>query len=153
MYAERDRIAQEAGMDLLVHQNPEAAALGIALIHFSTDYVFDGTGTRPYREEDPCAPASVYGQTKREGELAIAAAGPRHYILRTSWVYGLRGRNFLATMARLAGERPELRVVDDQIGAPTTSPAIARATASLTAPWVRSSASSTPSDSRLASLE
>jgi dTDP-4-dehydrorhamnose reductase len=111
----------------------EAAALGIALIHFSTDYVFDGAGTRPYREEDPCAPASVYGQTKREGELAIAAAGPRHYILRTSWVYGLRGRNFLATMARLAGERPELRVVDDQIGAPTTSPAIARATAALVA--------------------
>lgn len=110
-----------------------AASLDIPLIHFSTDYVFDGSARHPYREDDPCAPASVYGQTKREGELAIAAAGARHYILRTSWVYGLRGRNFLATMARLASERPELRVVDDQIGAPTTALAIAQATTSLIA--------------------
>jgi dTDP-4-dehydrorhamnose reductase len=109
----------------------EAASLDIPLIHFSTDYVFDGTARGTYREDDPCAPTSVYGRTKHEGELAIAAAGGRHYILRTSWVYGLRGRNFLATMARLACERTELRVVDDQIGAPTTACAIAQATASL----------------------
>lgn len=110
-----------------------AAARGIAMIHFSTDYVFDGSASGPYGEDAPCAPASAYGRTKREGEIAVQAAGGRHFILRTSWVYGLRGKNFLATMARLAGERPELRVVDDQVGAPTTSVAIARGTLSLIA--------------------
>lgn len=108
-----------------------AASLGSTLVHYSTDYVFDGSARRPYREEDPCSPTSVYGRTKREGELAIAASGARHYIVRTSWVYGLRGKNFLTTMARLASERPELRVVDDQIGAPTTSLAIAHGTEAL----------------------
>lgn len=114
-----------------------AAARGLPIIHFSTDYVFDGTASGPYREDDPCAPVSAYGRTKRDGELAVEAAGGRHYILRTSWVYSLRGKNFLATMARLAGERPELRVVDDQIGAPTTSVAIAHGTQSLVEQLIR----------------
>ena len=114
-----------------------AAARGIPMIHFSTDYVFDGTASGPYQEHDPCAPVSAYGRTKRDGELAVLAAGGRHYILRTSWVYSLRGKNFLATMARLAGERPELRVVDDQIGAPTTSQAIAHGTQSLVEQLIR----------------
>ena len=109
----------------------EARRLGAWLVHYSTDYVFDGDGTRPWREDDPTSPVSVYGLTKRDGELAVAASGCMHLVLRTSWVYGLRGKNFLVTMARLAAEREELRVVDDQIGAPTTSVAIARATAEL----------------------
>jgi len=109
----------------------EARALGCPLVHYSTDYVFDGSGEAPWQEDDRCAPLSVYGRSKRDGELAVAASGARHLVLRTSWVYSLGGRNFLATMARLAGERPELRVVDDQFGAPTTSLAIAQATRAL----------------------
>ena len=114
-----------------------AAERSLPIIHFSTDYVFDGSGKGPYREDDACAPVSAYGRTKLDGEIAVQAAGGRHFILRTSWVYGLRGKNFLATMARLAGERPELRVVDDQVGAPTTSLAIAHATQSLVEQLIR----------------
>jgi len=126
-----------------------ARAHGALLVHYSTDYVFDGrkgvdgpaamrpdpdrigdpVPLPPYREDDPVRPVSVYGRTKREGEDAIRSSGCRHLILRTSWVYDLRGRNFLTTMHRMAHERDELRVVADQIGAPTSSAAIAAATA------------------------
>ena len=107
----------------------EAARLGALVIHYSTDYVFDGSGSTPFAEETPTAPLNVYGRSKLAGEQAIQAVGGRHLILRTSWVYGLRGKNFLLTMLRLAKEREELRVVADQIGAPTWSRLIAEATA------------------------
>jgi len=106
----------------------EAKRLGALLVHYSTDYVFDGEKATPYVEEDEPNPINVYGRTKLEGERAVKASGCRHLILRTSWVYGTRGKNFLLTMLRLARERSELRVVDDQVGAPTSSRAIARAT-------------------------
>lgn len=106
----------------------EAKRLHAALVHYSTDYVFDGSKGAPYEEIDATHPQSVYGASKLAGEKAIAAVNCAHLILRTSWVYGARGKNFLLTMQRLAGERDELRVVDDQIGAPTWSRALAEAT-------------------------
>jgi dTDP-4-dehydrorhamnose reductase len=109
----------------------EAKRAGALLIHYSTDYVFDGTLDRAYVETDSTNPLSVYGRTKLEGENAITAAGGRHLILRTSWVYGPRGSNFMLTMLRLAAERETLRIVDDQRGAPTSSAQLARATAAL----------------------
>ena len=109
----------------------EAKRLGALLVHYSTDYVFDGEKATPYLEDDPPNPINVYGKTKLEGERAIQAVGCRHLILRTSWVYGARGKNFLLTILRLASEGRELRVVDDQIGAPTASFAISQATAQL----------------------
>jgi dTDP-4-dehydrorhamnose reductase len=112
----------------------EAKMSGALLVHYSTDYVFDGTKPAPYVEEDTPNPINVYGASKLEGERVIAASGCRYLILRTSWVYGPRGKNFALTMLRLARERPELRVVDDQLGAPTSSLAIARATAQLLRP-------------------
>lgn len=99
------------------------------LIHYSTDYVFDGSGDRPWRETDATAPLSVYGATKLEGEQLIALAGCRHLIFRTSWVYGARGGNFAKTMLRLAQERDTLKVIDDQIGAPTGADLLADVTA------------------------
>ena len=111
----------------------EAKRIGALLVHYSTDYVFDGEKGSPYVESDPTHPISAYGESKLAGEQAIAKSGCRHLILRTSWVYGPRGRNFYLTMLRLAKERPELKVVDDQVGAPTSSLEIARATAALLA--------------------
>jgi len=107
----------------------EAASLGALLVHYSTDYVFDGSGQRPWAESDTPAPLNVYGQTKLEGEQLIQAAGPRHLILRTSWVYAARGGNFAKTMLRLARERDSLNVIDDQWGAPTGAELIADASA------------------------
>lgn len=107
----------------------EAVRLGAWLVHYSTDYVFDGSGSRPWRETDAPAPLSVYGATKLEGERLIQQSGCRHLILRTSWVYAARGGNFAKTMLRLAQERERLTVIDDQWGAPTGADLLADVTA------------------------
>jgi len=104
-----------------------AAALGAPLIHVSTDYVFDGTLDRPYRESDPVAPLGAYGRSKLAGERAVAAANAAHVILRTAWLYSHSGRNFLRSMLTLASQRPEIGVVDDQRGNPTYAPDLAEA--------------------------
>ncbi|MDI6935343.1 dTDP-4-dehydrorhamnose reductase [Serratia sp. Se-PFBMAAmG] len=113
----------------------EAARLGVPLIHYSTDYVFDGDKPAPYTEDDAPNPLGVYGRSKLAGEQAIAAVAGQHLILRTSWVYSLHGRNFLLTMQRLLQEKPELRVVSDQIGAPTWASTIAASTRALIERW------------------
>jgi len=107
----------------------EARAQDALLVHYSTDYVFDGSGNRPWREQDPAAPINHYGATKLAGEHAIQATDCRHLIFRTSWVYAARGRNFLSTMAQLIEERDSLKVIDDQLGAPTGAELIADVTA------------------------
>lgn len=111
----------------------EASKIGSAIIHYSTDYVFDGTSARAYLEEDTPNPVNVYGQTKLAGELAIQASGALFLILRTSWVYAMRGQNFLLTIKRLAKERDALRIIDDQHGAPTWARTIADTTAHIVA--------------------
>jgi dTDP-4-dehydrorhamnose reductase len=108
-----------------------AAALGVPLVHISTDYVFDGTKEGEYEVADPCRPLSVYGASKLGGELAVRALSPAHWILRTSWVFSEFGANFVKTMLRLAGERDELRVVADQFGRPTYAGDLARLVARL----------------------
>ena len=113
----------------------EAKALGIPLIHYSTDYVFDGTKTTPYTEDDEPNPLNVYGKSKLMGERAIARVGGDYLILRTSWVYANHGKNFLLSMQRLLQEKPELRVVADQIGAPTWAGTIAQSTRQLIEHW------------------
>ena len=136
-YTAVDRAETDA--DAALRANAEApAALARAcarrdalLLHYSTDYVFDGSGTRPYREDDATAPLGAYGASKLAGEQAIRDSGARHAILRTAWVYASHGRNFLLTMLRLGAERDQLRVVADQIGAPTPADWIADATAGL----------------------
>jgi dTDP-4-dehydrorhamnose reductase len=102
-----------------------AARQNVPFVHFSTDYVFDGSGMKPWREDSPTGPLSVYGTSKLAGEAAVRSAGGQHLIVRTSWVYAAHGANFLRTMARSAKERKELRVVTDQIGAPTSARVIA----------------------------
>lgn len=113
----------------------QAAQLGVPLIHYSTDYVFDGDKASPYTEADTPNPLGVYGRSKLAGEQAISAAGGEHLILRTSWIYSRHGRNFLLTMQRLLQERPQLRVVDDQIGAPTWAGTLAASTRALVERW------------------
>jgi len=118
----------------------EAKRLGAVLVHYSTDYVFDGTGTAPYTEDAPTAPQSVYGASKLEGERAVAAAGASALVLRTSWVYGTRGRNFLVTIRRLAAERDELAIVADQVGVPNWCRVLAEATVRILAAGLTSAA-------------
>ncbi len=118
----------------------ELAKTGGCLVHYSTDYVFDGSGSAARDETAPTGPLSVYGQTKLEGEQLIAASGCQHLIFRTSWVYAARGGNFAKTMLRLAAEREELRVIDDQIGAPTGAELLADVTAHALRTWAASSA-------------
>ncbi|MET0951543.1 MAG: dTDP-4-dehydrorhamnose reductase [Pseudomonas sp.] len=113
----------------------EASALGIPLIHYSTDYVFDGSKAEPYTEADAPNPLGVYGKSKLAGEQAITAVKGEHLILRTSWVYSTHGRNFLLTMQRLLQEKPEMRIVADQIGAPTWAGTIAASTVALIERW------------------
>ncbi|ROM43627.1 dTDP-4-dehydrorhamnose reductase [Pseudomonas poae] len=114
----------------------EAKTLGIPLIHYSTDYVFDGSKPAPYTESDVPNPLGVYGQSKLAGEQAIAAVGGEHLILRTSWVYSSHGKNFLLTMQRLLQEKPHMRIVADQIGAPTWAGSIANSTRALIERWL-----------------
>ncbi len=113
-----------------------AQKVGAAVIHYSTDYVFDGTLDRPYCERDATHPLNVYGRTKLAGEQALAAAGVPYLVLRTSWVYGARGKNFLRTILALAAQKPELRIVADQTGAPTCAGDIAAATSTLAQQWL-----------------
>ena len=120
--AERARAINADAVAMLARQAHE---LGALLVHYSTDYVFDGSGSQPWREDDAPAPLSVYGATKLAGEQAIRASGCEHLIFRTSWVYAARGGNFARTMLRLAAEREQLSVIDDQIGAPTGAELIA----------------------------
>lgn len=108
-----------------------ASAVGAWLVHYSTDYVFDGSGSKPWEENDPPGPLNVYGQTKLEGEQRIVARCAKHLILRTSWVYAARGGNFAKTMLRLARERDRLSVIDDQLGAPTGADLLADVTSHM----------------------
>jgi len=137
-YTAVDKAESEPGLAHAINAAApgELAACGIPLVHFSTDYVFDGRKPGAYTEADAPNPLGVYGASKLAGEEAVARAGIPHLILRTSWVYGLRGRNFLLTMQKLARERDSLSVVDDQFGAPTWSRLIAEATALAVARWL-----------------
>jgi dTDP-4-dehydrorhamnose reductase len=127
--AESDGLAARAiNADAPATIAQEAKRVGAGVVHYSTDYVFDGLKTFPYTEDDRPDPTSVYGKTKLAGEEAIREAGVPHLIFRTSWVYGTRGRNFLLSILRLASQREQLRIVNDQIGAPTWCREIARAT-------------------------
>lgn len=136
-YTAVDRAEQESALADAVNGDApgvlaeEAKRSGAVLIHYSTDYVFDGEAREPYVEDDPVRPASAYGRSKLAGERAVAESGAAAIVLRTSWVYGRRGRNFLLTIERLADEGRELRVVDDQTGVPNWSRELARATARI----------------------
>ncbi|HEY2345776.1 MAG TPA: dTDP-4-dehydrorhamnose reductase [Xanthomonadaceae bacterium] len=122
-------LAQRINADAVAELAQACARHDAKLVHYSTDYVFGGEGARPWREDDPTAPLGVYGRSKLAGEDAVRASGCRHMILRTAWLYGARGQNFLRTMLRLAGEREELRIVADQVGSPTPARWLAGATA------------------------
>lgn len=134
-YTAVDKAETEPGLATAVNADSveviakHCADNGALLVHYSTDYVFDGSSKIPYRETDVTNPLSVYGATKQAGEAAIANAAGRHFVFRTSWVHGSHGANFARTMLRLAGDREELRVVDDQIGSPTSADLIADITA------------------------
>jgi dTDP-4-dehydrorhamnose reductase len=136
-YTAVDRAEDESELALRINAEAPAelarwaARHEVPLVHFSTDYVFDGTGETPWQETDPCRPLSSYGRSKWEGEKRIQASGAPHLIIRTSWVYAAQGTNFLRTMNRLARERDELRVVADQFGAPTSASSIAEAVAMI----------------------
>jgi dTDP-4-dehydrorhamnose reductase len=136
-YTAVDQAEKEPGLCFAINAHAprvlaqEADRLDALLIHYSTDYVFNGEKAHPYLESDPIHPLNVYGESKAAGEAAIAETATRYLVLRTSWVYGAHGKNFLRTMLRLGAERPELRVVDDQLGSPTSAAAIANATARL----------------------
>jgi dTDP-4-dehydrorhamnose reductase len=138
-YTGVDKAESESGLAMQINGDAprilaeQAALQGAALIHYSTDYVFDGAKAEPYREGDEAAPINVYGRTKLAGEQGVMAATAPYLVFRTSWVYGPRGRNFLLTMLRLGTERKELKVVDDQFGAPTSARLIAEATAAAVA--------------------
>jgi dTDP-4-dehydrorhamnose reductase len=130
--AEEEReLAALINVDAVGEMGRLAAGRGIPVIHYSTDFVFSGDADHPYREDDAAAPLGVYGETKLAGEQTLAGSGADHLIFRTSWVYGVRGQNFMLTMRRLFRERDELQVVDDQIGAPTWSRMLAEATAQV----------------------
>lgn len=134
-YTAVDRAEQEPDIALAINGTApgliaeEARRLGAFVVHYSTDYVFDGTKRTPYRETDTPNPLNVYGRSKLAGENAIRASGAAHFIFRTSWVYAAHGQNFVHTILRLACERDELKIVDDQIGAPTWARTIAETTA------------------------
>ena len=130
--AETDRdTAQAVNGDAPGAMARAAAARGLPFLHVSTDYVFDGSGSRPWREDDPAAPLGIYGATKLDGERQVTAAGGPHVILRTAWVFSAHGKNFVKTMLRLGAERAALSVVDDQRGGPTPAHEIARALVSM----------------------
>lgn len=136
-YTAVDKAESEPGLAQTVNATApgllarEAASIDAWLVHYSTDYVFDGSGSDPWREDDTTGPLNVYGRTKLEGEELIRESGCRHLILRTSWVYASRGKNFARTMLRLAMERDSLDVIDDQLGAPTGADLLADVTAHM----------------------
>ena len=128
--AEEDRdAAYRANAEAPGELATASARCGALFVHYSTDYVFDGSGTRPWREDDPTAPLGVYGASKLAGEQAVRDSGARHMVFRTAWVYGAHGHNFMRTMLRLGADHDQLRVVADQVGTPTPARLIARATA------------------------
>lgn len=138
-YTAVDRAESDAAVAMQVNGTApgvmaeEAKRLGVAMVHYSTDYVFDGTKSSPYTEEDEARPLNVYGRSKLAGEQAIQAVGATHLILRTSWIYGARGNNFLLGILRVGREGKQLRIVEDQNGAPTWSRVVAEATAQILA--------------------
>ncbi|HVY06748.1 MAG TPA: dTDP-4-dehydrorhamnose reductase [Burkholderiales bacterium] len=145
-YTAVDKAESEADLAMKINGDAprilaeEASRLGAALVHFSTDYVFDGSKSSGYREEDSPAPVNVYGSSKLAGEQAVLSLGANHLVFRTSWVYAARGRNFLLTILRLARERKELKIVDDQVGAPTPARLVAEATTLAISACVRNGA-------------
>ena len=140
-YTAVDKAEDEAGLVRRINADAprilaeEAARLGARMVHYSTDYVYDGRKDGRWTESDATNPLSVYGATKLEGDLAIAATGVQHLIFRLQWVWGARGGNFVRTMLKLARERKELKIIDDQVGAPTWSRHIAETTAAAVARW------------------
>ncbi len=149
-YTAVDRAEEEVDLAMAINGTApgimaeEAKRMHAALVHFSTDYVFDGAKPGPYRETDPTSPLGSYGRSKLAGEEAIRAFDLPHLIFRTSWVYGARGKNFMRTILRLAGERDALKVVDDQLGAPTWSRMIAETTAVAITRWCPMSNNQSP---------